>query len=397
MTENKSSAVSISQPSAGIKSIENKGGKFRSMRSHIVRWSFGLVVLVPTFLALIYYSFLASDRYVSGAGFAIRGIETGGGLDALGAFTGFANSGSTISDSYILLKFLKSRDIVEKLESKFPLRAAYSGENSDFLSRLDPSEEIEIVVEYWQKHIHTTFDSTSGIITFDVDAFTPEEARDIATLVLYYSKLLVNDLSESARQDAVAYAEGEVMRAESRLKNALEQLRIFRSQEKSLDPARIAQMQIEIVGGLEKQLAEVRARISALEATVSADSPPLRVLQRQAEALEKQVTELNFEMSKGKNGSTETTLTGLLATYETLEIERNFGQQSYVSALASLEKARVDANRQQRYLAIYSTPALPQYALYPYRILNVFLIFAGLTLLWAIGVLVGYSIRDHLA
>lgn len=63
-------------------------------------------------------------------------------------------------------------------------------------------------------------------------------------------------------------------------------------------------------------------------------------------------------------------LTGQLATYETLEVERNFAQQAYTSALSSLEKARVEADRQERYLAVYSTPAVPQYPLYPRRILG---------------------------
>lgn len=385
--------------------FEQKNSKMRPIewhktlgfiRQHLIACSFAAFVLLPTLAGMIYYTFIAQDRYVSGAGFAIRGMDAGNGMDIFGAFTGFVSSGSTTSDSYILLKFLKSRDLVERLEAKFPLRSSYSAPNGDFLSRLDKNTEIENVVDYWQQHIQTTFDSTSGIITFEVDTFSPITARDIASLILFYSKILVNDLSESARQDAVSYAESEVARAETRLKNALEQLRLFRSEEQSLDPSRVAQLQIEIVGSLEKQLAEVRARISALAPSVSADSPPLRVLQRQAEALEKQIVELNAEMSKGRKGDTAT-LTGLLATYETLEVERNFAQQSYVSALASLEKARVDANRQQRYLAIYSTPALPEYALYPHRLLNIFIIFASLTLIWAIALLIGYSIRDHMA
>lgn len=372
-------------------------GKLGLLRQHLIACSFVVFVLIPTLLSAVYYTFIAADRYVSGAGFAIRGMNAGSGMDLFGTFTGFASSGSTVSDSYILLKFLKSRDLVERLEAKLPLRSAYGDSNGDFLSRLSNDTEIETIVEYWKNHIKTTFDNTSGIITFEVDAFSPKTAQEIANLVLFYSKILVNDLSESARQDAVSYAEGEVTRAETRLKNALEQLRLFRSQEQSLDPSRVAQVQIEIVGGLEKQLADVRARISALQPSVSADSPPLRILQRQANALEQQIGELNAEMSTGRTNNNTATLTGLLATYETLEVERNFAQQSYVSALASMEKARVDANRQQRYLAIYSTPATPQEAIYPYRRLNIFIIFATLTLIWGIALLIGFSIRDHMA
>ena len=96
-------------------------------------------------------------------------------------------------------------------------------------------------------------------------------------------------------------------------------------------------------------------------------------------------------------GQSETALTGQLAEYEALEVERNFAQQAYASALSSLETARVDASRQQRYLAVYAAPALPQYPLYPRRILNGVLILLGLALTWGIGVLIVYAVRDHIA
>ncbi|WP_134497416.1 lipopolysaccharide biosynthesis protein [Microvirga pakistanensis] len=375
-------------PSAGLRP--------QTLRRRILAISFVVCVLVPTFLGALYFTFIASDRYVAGAGFAVRGMDGGGGTDLLGAFTGLANAGSTTSDSYILLKFLKSRDMVERLEKDFSIREAFGGSHVDFLSRLDPTLEIEHVVEYWMDRIHTSFDSTSGIVTFEVNAFSPEDAERIAGLVLSYSKTLVNELSRQARQDAVSYAEGEVERAEARLRNALEQLRQFRASEQALDPARTAQMQLEIVGGLEKQLAETQARISALRGTVDANSPALRSLRRQAEALEKQIAEKQTHMSEGNNGK-DASLTGLLATYETLEVERNFAQQAYTSSLASLEKARVEADRQQRYLAVYTTPTLPQYPLYPTRLLNVFLILIGSIIVWGIGALIGYSVRDHMS
>ena len=368
----------------------------RDLRRRILAASFAICVLVPSLLGAVYYAFVASDRYVAGAGFAVRGMDGGAGADLLGSFTGLASNGSTTSDSYILLKYLESRDIVENLQEDFPFRQSYGTGDADFLARLAPDLEIEQVVEYWQSRIHTAFDSTSGIITFKVEAFTPQDAERIAALVLDYSKELVNELSSQARDDAVAYANMEVERAELRLKAALDSLRRFREDERALDPASSARIQLELIGTLEKQLAEYRARIAALEETVDASSPSLRNLIRQAEALEAQIAVQRSETSS-PNEASGAALTGQLATYETLEVERNFAQQAYTSALSSLEKARVEADRQQRYLAVYSTPAVPQYPLYPRRILNTFLIFAGLSLVWGIGTLIVYAVRDHVS
>lgn len=368
-------------------------------RRRLLAMSFVLCVIVPTMLGAIYFTFIASDRYVAGAGFAVRSMDAGSGGDFFGTFTGMANAGSTTSDSYILLKYIKSRSMVEKLEKDFPLRVAYASDGPDIISHLSRESDIEHLVEYWGGMIQTSYDNISGVITFKVNAFRPSDARKVADLVLRYCTELVNELSERARTDAVSFAQSEVTRAEKRLRKALEKLRSFRDDEKSIDPTRSAQVQIEIVGGLEKELADRRARISALVGTVDEDSPSLKILRRQTDALEQEITAKKTETTKGeasKNLPT-TALSALLATYETLEVERNFAQQAYASALSSLEKARVEAGRQQRYLAIYEAPLLPEYPLYPKRILNSLELGAILAALWGLGSLIAYAIRDHLS
>lgn len=381
------------EPSPGVKVSAVRP---RVFRRRLLVASFALCVLLPTLLAVIYYTAIASDRYVSSAGFTVRGMDAGVGSDILGAVTGLASTGSTTSDSYILLKYLKSRDIVEKLQSDYLFTEHYSdSENADFLSRLAEGADIEHVVEYWGKRIHTSFDATSGILTFDVEAFDPSAAEKIASLVLNYGRELVNHLSSRAREDALAYAQGEVERSELRLRMALDALRLFRETERSIDPAGTAKIQLELIGGLEKQLAEVRARITALEGSVASDAPSLRALQRQSDALEQQIANQREEIGVNPDGTVGSTLSNQLATYETLEVERTFAQQAYASSLSSLEKSRVEADRQQRYLAVYSEPAVPQYALYPRRVLNIILIAFGLAIAWGIGTLVVYAVRDH--
>lgn len=365
----------------------------------MLAFSFAFVVIVPTILGAVYFMCIASDRYVASAGFAVRSMDAGSGGDFFGAFTGIANAGSTTSDSYILLKYMKSRGMVEKLEEDFPLRRAYASEGPDIISHLSTGSDIEHVVDYWSGMIQTSYDNISGVITFRVNAFSPRDAERIADLVLHYCTELVNELSERARTDAVSFAKGEVAHAEDRLRNALEKLRFFRDDEKSIDPTKSAQVQIEIVGGLEKQLAELRARISALIGTVDEDSPSLKILRRQVDALEQEIAATKLEATKGESRKNlpNTALSELLSTYETLDVERNFSQQAYASALSSLEKARVEAGRQQRYLAIYESPSLPEYPLYPKRILNILEFGAILIALWGLAVLMIYSVRDHLS
>lgn len=370
----------------------------RAKRRRYLLWSFVICVLVPAFISAYYYSLIASNRYVSSTGFAVRGLDSGGGTDLFGAFTGLVNTGSTTSDSYIVLKYLQTRDVIERLRGDFDFLGAYNSEDIDYLSRLNSDEEIEEIVEYWDRVTTATFDPTSGIITFDVEAFTPQDAETIATLVLRYTQELVNELSKQARQDTVRYAEIEVKHAEARLRNALLNIRTFRKDKHSIDPAMSAQVQIEMLGFLEKEFLDIRARMSALRNSLDESSPTMRALQRQANALQNQIE----QKSKGVSSiegvpENNPVLSDLLAEYETLEVEKNFSEKAYSSALTSLENARVEADRQQRYLAVYSSARLAEYPLFPRRILNIFLVALSALSLWGIGTLIIYSVRDHLS
>lgn len=360
--------------------------------------SFIFVVFIPFLLGAFYYSLWASDRYVSGAGFAVRGVNAGSGLDAVGALTGLASTGSTTSDSYIILEYLKSRDLLEKLQKDLDLRKAFTSRNIDFFSRMDEDLTIEEFVTYWRTMVSTSFDSTSGVLRFEVQGFTAEDAQHIAQKALFYIQELVNQLSETARQDSVKFANQEVSRAETRLRKALLQLRDFREKEQSLNPTASAQMHMELLGNLERQLVEIRARMAAISSSVSQDAPTMVALRRQAEAIEAQIATRTAGMT-GKVSKTDAgaALSELLATYETLEVEKNFAQKAYESSLSFLEKARIEADRQQRYLAVYSNPALSEEPQYPRRLWMLFLLFTGLSCLWGVGVLVVYAIRDHLS
>jgi capsular polysaccharide transport system permease protein len=362
-------------------------------RRRRLKLSFVLCVVLPSLLGALYIWFGASERYVSGAGFAVRSMKTGGGTDLLGSFTGLAGTGSTTSDAYIVLKYLESRDLIDRLRADVDFEAIYGGKEIDPLSRVRPNLDAEMLLDYWERRITTSFDPTSGIITFDVQAFDAENARQVAGLALNYCRELVNGLSERARADAVSYAEEEVQRAEKRRLDALRKLRDFRNRTEALDPAASASAQIGILAGLEAQWLEVTARADALSESVDADAPSLTALRRKAEALEKRIEEKGGGIHM--TGSDEE-LTGLLAEYEELQVENEFARKAYAMALASLETARIEAGRRQRYLAVFSEPALPEHPLYPRVVLHPILLVVLMSGLWGVGALMVYAVRDHL-
>src|SRR5690606_20345526 len=172
--------------------------------------SFILLVIVPTILGGIYYGFIASDQYVTEVRFAVRGADRFGNPQSGGMSAAIPGGNSTGSDGQVVAKFLESRQIVENLESKIHLSRIFSHPGADLLSRFDPSEPIEYLVKHWRAVTDVDFDSLSGLITFSVRAYTPEDSRTIAAAVISESEQVVNDMTRRVREDAVAQSEREV-------------------------------------------------------------------------------------------------------------------------------------------------------------------------------------------
>ena len=388
-------------------------GYFKSLRPQrfrrvILALSFLAAVILPALVGSSYFLFWASDRYATKVGFAVRSVDgVAVGSEFLGALTGAASAGSTTTDNYILLEYLKSREVLEKLSKDFQVRQAFSDQGIDFLYRLDPTLPIEDLERYWERLISTTYDNSSGIITFEVQGFTADQSYKLAQLVLQYSDDLVNRLSSKARQDTEKFAKQELARAELRLRFVREQIQDFREREKLVDPQLDVQAQVTLISGLEQQLVDVRSRIAAITGIIEEDSPTYQQLKRRENALLSQITEQNQNITGGRRLPTSTKaddsktaslspLSTVFKDYEALQLDLELAQKGYALAQSSLEQARADASRQQRYLAVYLPPNEPGSAIYPRRSLNSFILIVLLLVVWSIGTLIVYSVRDHL-
>lgn len=378
--------------------VSAKGSPQKKRRSYGLLLSFILCFVLPIAGVAVYYYEYATDRFAAKAGFSIRGVDSGVPMDGIGAITGLASSGSTTSDSYIVLSYLKSRALVEELDRSLDLRAVYSDPSIDILARLSPDASIEEFVDYWEWRIKSNFDPTSGIIEFEVQSFDAAHAREVTEEMLLLLQALVNELTEAARQDALRFAREEVVLQEARLRDIINKIREFRTTEQSVDPSASAALEIQLLASLEARLIDINARISAQSETLDANAPSLVALRRTAEALQQQISERRDTIGGdlANSGSAPGTTSERLAKYEALEVDRTLAQQAYASALNSLEQARRDADRQQRYLAIHMRPQTPQEAAYPKRARDVSLISFILFAFWAIGSLITYSVRDHL-
>jgi len=367
------------------------------VRRHWQAWSAVVAVLLPTIIAALYFGLVASDRYVTELRFAVRGqdaklVDSLGVLSSLGA-----PAGEVSSDSYILVDYVLSRAVVEELEKDPGIRQLYSEGGIDWFSRFDADDEIEYLVDYWQSMTTATYDSMRGIVSVQVSAFSPEATEAIGRRVLTLADSLVNRLSENARDDALRGAQEDLERAEFRVRMIRGAMRKFRENERIADPVLSAGSKQEHIATLQAQLSKLDAELAAARAFMKDDAPSIIVLKVQREAIESQITKAKAEIDgSGETISGDTAVASMLSDYEEIEAERQFAEKAYVAALASLEKARVEADRKHRYLAVFLDAGKPEYAEFPHRISNTLLVAVCASLLWLIGILTFHSVRDHM-
>ncbi|WP_435655303.1 hypothetical protein [Brucella pituitosa] len=385
-----------------IKKIRTLATK-KKLRWHmsITAASFVLMVVIPTVLVGLYYTFVASDQYRSETLFAVRGTTTSP-LSALG-LAALPGANVQSGDSYIVSDYIRSTQIVLDALNQVgvDLREYFSNDQVDFFYRIDPKMPFEEFVKYWRNRSAVEFNSTTGITTFTVKAFSAKDAHDISQIVISVAEKLVNRLSDSARKQLISTAQDEVSRTEARLKSARSSVEDFRNKEQALDPQLVAQSEQAIIKELQVSLVEVQARRSALGQTTK-DSPTLRVLDRQISAIEKQIEEQRKRVGSGANVSgvndsakQQPNLSRIYTAYSGLLLEQEFAEKAYTAALTALEQALVEARKQERYFAVVVDPTHPDAALYPLSFINTFLTLVGLSIIWIIFYLIIQSVRDH--
>jgi len=377
--------------------------KSGSRFGRFIKAMFVVFVLVPTAVTILFYGFVAADQYATESAFSVRGATASTSSIDIASMFGVGGTGgdTETADSYILQEYIQSREMVEHLVAEANFLEIYSRPSADAYYRLDPETSIEGLVSYWQTMSAVEYDTDTGIIEMVVRAFRPADAEVITKKVLEKSEELINFLSLRAREDSLKTARNELKISEQRYSDARKKVAAYRGTEREIDPTAVATSRQSLVGSLEGQLAEKEAELTALLSTMSQNSPRVVYVRNQIDSLQRQIAKERLSVAVRDSTSTDQpdqpVLTERLSNYEEIVAEREFAERAYVSSLAALESARVDALKQQRYLAVFLSGNAPEDSTYPQAIRWTAIVFGSLFLVWGLVALIGAAIRDRVS
>jgi capsular polysaccharide transport system permease protein len=370
-----------------------KGAAFMRAAAFI---SFFAMVALPASATAIYYTFIASDQYLSEAKFTVSGGEPAR-LDGIGAFTGIPAI-SVIQDTQIVTNYIESRAAVEKLETTINLRKLYSGDGADWFARFNPNKPIEKLVKYWQHMVDISIKMPSGIVEFKVRAFTREDSARIAQAVLDLSEALINDLNKRMNRDAISNAELELDRAASRLTKARLALEKARNEGGLLDANKAGDALNGLITEARGTLLQLQQEYMSQRAVVLENAPQMRALKSRIDVTVAQISDLESKVTT-TNGSAvgESSIATSISKFGELDLERQIAERLYAGAAASLEVARITAENKAMYINAFVRPVTPEESQYPRRWLFTSLFALGCLALWGLCCGLVVVVRNHMA
>lgn len=364
-------------------------------RHKLILWSFLLVTILPTLISAWYLWVHAEDQYISKVSFSVRKEESSPSMDVLGGITQLA-TGTTASDTDILYDFLKSEDIVAKIDEKIDLRARFSKAwPEDPIFALDPSVPLEELTDYWRRRVGILYDTSTRLMTLEVPAFTAEDAYTIAEAAFEESSRTINRLSDVAREDATRYAREELERVQGRLTKARQDMTAFRMRTQIVDPQADLAGQMGVLNSLQSQLAEALVSLDTLSKNALPEDQRVIQAEQKITAIRARIAEERAKFSSESDTPGGENYAQLMSEYEKLASDIEFAEVAYRSAQATYDAAVAEAQRQSRYLAAHIQPRIAHTSVAPERFKLLGVVFGLSLLIWAIMLLIYYSVRDR--
>ncbi|WP_376742681.1 capsule biosynthesis protein [Ensifer canadensis] len=348
-------------------------------------------VIIPFLASIAYFAFIASDQYIAEARFAVRSLAEDHTKDSVD--TNMPSMSTMTQDGYVVTSFIHSTEILKRLGTSLDYRKMFSPDSADFLSRIDKTESSEEFLKYWENQVSTYVDGPSGIITLKTRTFSPEDSRQLASMIIRESEILINELSVRAQRDMTARFADEVQRSTENYRKALAALNEFQNTTGFLTPeARATETGSLLVGLLARKL-ELDTRLFVLKESKADSSPAHQQLVLASKNLEDQIVKLREELA-GETHSDEN-IAGAIKTFAHLETDRRVAESLYEASEKNLEMAQAEAARKALYVVVFVPPTVPEESLYPHRWSSPFLMLLGLSVAWVTLALIWASVEDH--
>ncbi|WP_312077827.1 sugar transporter [Leclercia sp.] len=370
--------------------VDSSGFKLahRSWKKSLKLGSF-LWVVACFAIAALYFCVIVSDRYVSRAQLVVKQADQIKMLPDALSMLGIG--GSNHEDILIIQDYLKSPDLLDKLDKELGLKAHYQSHSVDYFSRLPDNVSREEFIKYYRQHLSLHLDELSGVLTIELQAFDPAYGKRVVALMLQESDRFINKLGHQVALEQLAFVEKEVDRAYQRVQTEKAKVLDFQNNHHLISPESTSSARLGVVSQIEAQLAQQQAQLKQLQSYMKETAPAVVSVQARVDALTQQLAQEQSRLT----GADKDAMNEVTARYMDVQTQATLAADLYKTGLISLEQARVEAYRKLKHLLVISQPTLAEDAEYPRRLYNLLTTGVLLCLLYGLIVMGIATLREH--
>lgn len=349
------------------------------------------LVVIPWALFLIYQTLIASPRYVSESKVIVEQPDSMATMDTGMALLSGLGVKPTGTDAELVKAFIYSADLIDYLDENLDLKNHYSSSDADFISRLSSSSSREDFYAYFEKHVEVNVDQKSQVISVKTQGFTPEFAQSLNELIVERAEWYINQIGNKLAKEQLKFIQNEHELVEERIRTTKKQLLEFQNKYGLLDPEAEGMAIQKIAYSIESLIAERQAKLKALKGVMSDTAPPVTTIVNEINALEEQLKSERNRLTDTESGQS---VSEILSKFADMKIDLELALKAYASSQISLEKSRVEAYRQIKYLVVVESPTLAEDSSYPKVLYNLALLAVVLLMLFGIGKIIYSTIHE---
>ncbi|MBL8397896.1 MAG: capsule biosynthesis protein [Candidatus Accumulibacter sp.] len=350
------------------------------------------IIVIPMILLTVYYTLIASERYVSESRIVIKqGGDLGQQLVGLTIpFLGMSG-GPNKDDAMLVMEFIHSPDLLDRLDQNLGLKEQFSQTGFDIVNDLPPWAKREDFINIYRRRVDLRYDNQRGVLVIGTWAKSGEQAQKLNQAILAEAEKFINELSHKIAREQLDFAGKEMLAARENLEKAKEALLQYQNNSSFVDPAVELGMTSQVIAGLQAQLAAKEVELKMLLAMMQENAPQVLSLRQVVASLRVQIQDerqkIASSQAKGLNRKAAAFL-----DYKSMV---DFQSDVYRASLVATEKLRVEAARKIRSLAVISSPQIPERAEYPQRLYLLAVWLLGLCVLYGFVRLGIETIEDH--
>lgn len=343
--------------------------------------SFRVALLFFVIVISAYLLFFQADRYASTAKLVVRQLANYENTNVSLANILSGNVGKT-DDSSIIIEYIRSREMMSYLDEKLDLRKLFSRKDADYLSSISSDSDNDALYSFYLQFVKAKTSNDSPIINLEVQGFTPEDAEEMAELIIKQSESFINKISKDTARQQLDFIRKEVVVSEENILSAQEALQRIQEKFNAPDPSAEVISTVTLISELEKKLSLNRIELNKLSET-QPNSVASKSLRSEIKAIENEIQKQKKRVIKTGSEDIAENM-NMMFEYKNSERKLDFAVDAHKAALAAQEKVRTTSAQNLKKLVVITGPTTESEASYPRRLYNFSLFLCSVALIYYI-------------